>query len=499
MNILHDDRLDGALPAVDKQGLIDALTAALPDLDLLYRTEDLKPYECDGLSAYRTTPLLVALPRHLEEVQTLLRICHQRQVPVVPRGAGTGLSGGALPLAQGVLLVMARFNQILDIDPNTRTARVQPGVRNLAISQAAAPHGLYYAPDPSSQIACSIGGNVAENAGGVHCLKYGLTVHNLVRLQVLTVEGEPLTLGSNALDNPGFDLLALFTGSEGLLGVVTEVTVRLLPRPQVAKVLLAAFDSVEKAGQAVADIIAAGIIPGGLEMMDNLAIRAAEDFIHAGYPVGAEAILLCELDGVEADVHEDCERVRQILAAAGATEVRQARDEAERVRFWAGRKNAFPAVGRLSPDYYCMDGTIPRRELARVLKGIAALSVEYQLRVANVFHAGDGNMHPLILFDANLPGELERAEALGGKILEMCVAVGGSITGEHGVGREKINQMCSQFNAEELTLFHAVKAAFDPSGLLNPGKNIPTLHRCAEFGAMHIHHGQVPFPELERF
>jgi len=499
MNILHDDRLDGALPAVDKQGLIDALTAALPDLDLLYRTEDLKPYECDGLSAYRTTPLLVALPRHLEEVQTLLRICHQRQVPVVPRGAGTGLSGGALPLAQGVLLVMARFNQILDIDPNTRTARVQPGVRNLAISQAAAPHGLYYAPDPSSQIACSIGGNVAENAGGVHCLKYGLTVHNLVRLQVLTVEGEPLTLGSNALDSPGFDLLALFTGSEGLLGVVTEVTVRLLPRPQVAKVLLAAFDSVEKAGQAVADIIAAGIIPGGLEMMDNLAIRAAEDFIHAGYPVGAEAILLCELDGVEADVHEDCERVRQILAAAGATEVRQARDEAERVRFWAGRKNAFPAVGRLSPDYYCMDGTIPRRELAAVLKGIAALSVEYQLRVANVFHAGDGNMHPLILFDANLPGELERAEALGGKILEMCVAVGGSITGEHGVGREKINQMCSQFNAEELTLFHAVKAAFDPSGLLNPGKNIPTLHRCAEFGAMHIHHGQVPFPELERF
>ncbi|QKZ05484.1 glycolate oxidase subunit GlcD [Pseudomonas eucalypticola] len=499
MNILHDDRLDGALPAVDKQGLINALTTALPALDLLYRAEDLKPYECDGLSAYRTTPLLVALPRHLEEVQTLLRICHQRQVPVVPRGAGTGLSGGALPLAQGVLLVMARFNQILDIDPCARTARVQPGVRNLAISQAAAPHGLYYAPDPSSQIACSIGGNVAENAGGVHCLKYGLTVHNLVKLQVLTVDGEPLTLGSDALDSPGFDLLALFTGSEGLLGVVTEVTVRLLPRPHVAKVLLAAFDSVEKAGQAVANIIAAGIIPGGLEMMDNLAIRAAEDFIHAGYPVDAEAILLCELDGVEADVHEDCERVRQILDAAGATEVRQARDEAERVRFWAGRKNAFPAVGRLSPDYYCMDGTIPRRELAAVLKGIAALSAEYQLRVANVFHAGDGNMHPLILFDANLPGELERAEALGGKILEMCVAVGGSITGEHGVGREKINQMCSQFNAEELTLFHAVKAAFDPGGLLNPGKNIPTLHRCAEFGAMHIHHGQVPFPELERF
>ena len=349
MNILHDERLDGALPTVDKQGLINALIAALPDLDLLYRSEDLKPYECDGLSAYRTTPLLVALPRHREEVQAILRICHQRQVPVIPRGAGTGLSGGALPLAQGVLLVLARFNQILHIDPQARVARVQPGVRNLAISQAAAPYGLYYAPDPSSQIACSIGGNVAENAGGVHCLKYGLTVHNLVKLQVLTVDGEALTLGSDALDSPGFDLLALFTGSEGMLGVVTEVTVRLLPKPQVAKVLLAAFDSVEKAGRAVADIIAAGIIPGGLEMMDNLAIRAAEDFIHAGYPVSAEAILLCELDGVEADVHEDCQRVRQVLDAAGATEVRQALDEAERVRFWAGRKNAFPAVGRISP------------------------------------------------------------------------------------------------------------------------------------------------------
>ncbi|EIK97256.1 glycolate oxidase subunit GlcD [Pseudomonas sp. M47T1] len=499
MNILHDERLDGALPQVDKQGLINALIAALPDLDLLYRTEDLKPYDCDGLSAYRTTPLLVALPHHVDEVQVILRICHQRQVPVVPRGAGTGLSGGALPLAQGVLLVLARLNQIQHIDPNARTARVQPGVRNLAISQAAAPYGLYYAPDPSSQIACSIGGNVAENAGGVHCLKYGLTVHNLVKLEVLTVQGEPLTLGSDALDSPGFDLLALFTGSEGMLGVVTEVTVKLLPRPQVARVLLAAFDCVEKAGRAVADIIAAGIIPGGLEMMDNLAIRAAEDFIHAGYPVEAQAILLCELDGVEADVQEDCERVRQVLEAAGATEVRLARDEAERVRFWAGRKNAFPAVGRLSPDYYCMDGTIARRELPGVLQGIAALSAEYDLRVANVFHAGDGNMHPLILFDANVPGELERAEALGGKILEMCVAVGGSITGEHGVGREKINQMCAQFSAEELTLFHAVKAAFDPSGLLNPGKNIPTLHRCAEFGAMHIHHGQLPFPELERF
>ncbi len=499
MNILYDEAIDGVLPDVNKKALLLALQTQVPDLKILHEPEELKPYECDGLSAYRTTPMLVVLPHHLEQVQTVLRLCHEHKVPVVARGAGTGLSGGALPLEKGLLLVMARFNNILHIDAAARTARVQPGVRNLAISQAAAPYGLYYAPDPSSQIACSIGGNVAENAGGVHCLKYGLTVHNVLQVEILTVDGEHLTLGSQALDSPGLDLLALFTGSEGMLGVITEVTVKLLPKPQTAKVLLAAFDSVEKAGRAVGDIIAAGIIPGGLEMMDNLAIRAAEDFIHAGYPVDAEAILLCELDGVEADVHDDCERVRQVLELAGATEVRQAQDEAERVRFWAGRKNAFPAVGRLSPDYYCMDGTIPRRELPGVLQAIAALSAEYDLRVANVFHAGDGNMHPLILFDANQPGELDRAEALGGKILELCVKVGGSITGEHGVGREKINQMCAQFNSDELTLFHAVKAAFDPGGLLNPGKNIPTLHRCAEFGAMHVHMGQLPFPELERF
>lgn len=499
MSILYDERVDCALPTVDKAALLAELRQCLPDLDILHTQEDLKPYECDGLSAYRTTPMLVVLPERIEQVQQLLKLCHARGVPVVARGAGTGLSGGALPLEKGILLVMARFNQILEINREGRFARVQPGVRNLAISQAAAPFDLYYAPDPSSQIACSIGGNVAENAGGVHCLKYGLTVHNLLKVDILTVEGEFMTLGSDALDAPGFDLLALFTGSEGMLGIVTEVTVKLLPKPQVAKVLLAAFDSVEKAGRAVGDIIAAGIIPGGLEMMDNLAIRAAEDFIHAGYPVEAEAILLCELDGVEADVADDCERVRGVLEKAGATEVRLARDEAERVKFWAGRKNAFPAVGRISPDYYCMDGTIPRRELPGVLRGIAELSEEYGLRVANVFHAGDGNMHPLILFDANVPGELERAEAIGGKILELCVKVGGSITGEHGVGREKINQMCAQFNSDEITLFHAVKAAFDPSGLLNPGKNIPTLHRCAEFGAMHVHHGQLPFPELERF
>jgi len=499
MNILYDERVDGALPAVDKAKVLVQLRQALPDLEILHTPEDLRPYECDGLSAYRVVPLLVVLPERMEQVQTLLRLCHANQVPVVARGAGTGLSGGALPLEKGILLVMARFNRISEVNSQGRFARVQPGVRNLAISQAAAPHGLYYAPDPSSQIACSIGGNVAENAGGVHCLKYGLTVHNLLRVDILTIEGEHLTLGSDALDSPGFDLLALFTGSEGMLGIVTEVTVKLLPKPQVARVLLASFDSVEAAGRAVADIIGAGIIPGGLEMMDNLSIRAAEDFIHAGYPVDATAMLLCELDGVEADVREDCERVEAVLKHAGASDVRLARDEAERVRFWAGRKNAFPAVGRISPDYYCMDGTIPRRELPAVLRGIEELSREFGLRVANVFHAGDGNMHPLILFDANQPGELERAEALGARILELCVAVGGSITGEHGVGREKINQMCAQFSSEEITLFHAVKHAFDPAGLLNPGKNIPTLHRCAEFGSMHIHRGQLPFPELERF
>lgn len=499
MNILHDERVDGVLPTIDKNQVLSRLSTEIPDLEILASEEELRPYECDGLSAYRVMPLLVVIPTRIDQVQAILKTCFALRVPVVARGAGTGLSGGALPHERGILLVMARFNQIIEVNPHGRFAKVQPGVRNLAISQAAAPHGLYYAPDPSSQIACSIGGNVAENAGGVHCLKYGLTVNNILKVDILTMEGEALTLGSDALDSPGFDLLALFTGSEGMLGVITEVTVKLLPKPQVARVLLASFDSVKKAGAAVADIIAAGVIPGGLEMMDNLSIRASEDFIHAGYPVDAAAMLLCELDGVEADVQEDCDRVKAILELAGATEVRIARDEAERTRFWAGRKNAFPAVGRISPDYYCMDGTIPRRQLPRVLNGIEQLSTEYGLRVANVFHAGDGNMHPLILFDANKEGELERAEALGGKILELCVEVGGSITGEHGVGREKINQMCAQFNGDEITLMHAVKHAFDKHNLLNPGKNIPTLNRCAEFGSMHIHHGHLPFPELERF
>lgn len=499
MNILHNARLDGQLVQHDRGEVLAALTAAVPGLTLLHREEDLRPFECDGLAAYRVLPMLVALPETLDQVEALLRQCHELRVPVVTRGAGTGLSGGALPLEQGVLLVMSRFNRILEIDLDARIARVQPGVRNLAISEAVAAHGLYYAPDPSSQIACSIGGNVAENAGGVHCLKYGLTVHNVLSIDVMTIEGERMTLGSAALDSPGFDLLALMMGSEGMLGVVTEVTVKLLPRPETAKVLMASFDDVEKAGAAVGAIIAAGIIPGGLEMMDNLAIRAAEDFIHADYPVDAEAILLCELDGVEADVQQDIDTVRGVLEASGATGIQLARDEAERVRFWAGRKNAFPAVGRMSPDYYCMDGTIPRRELPRVLKGINQLSEQYGLRVANVFHAGDGNMHPLILFDANREGELAAAEALGGKILELCVEAGGSITGEHGVGREKINQMCAQFGSLEITAFHAVKRAFDAHGLLNPGKNIPTLARCAEFGAMHVHNNQLPHPELPRF
>lgn len=481
-----------------QRALADALHAILPASAVLASDEALRPYECDGLSAYRQLPLAVVLPETVEQVQAVLQLCHARKLPVVARGAGTGLSGGALPHADGVILSLARFNRILSVDADQRSARVQPGVRNLAISEAARPYGLYYAPDPSSQIACSIGGNVAENSGGVHCLKYGLTVHNILRVEILTIEGEQLTIGSEALDSAGYDLLALLTGSEGMLGVITEITVRLLPIPERAQVVLAAFDDIGKAGQAVGAIIGAGVIPAGLEMMDRLAIRAAEDFVHAGYPE-CEAILLCEVDGTNEEVSAHILRVRELLLAAGAIEVRTARDEAERLRFWKGRKAAFPAVGRISPDYYCMDGTIPRRHLPQVLRRIAELSAEYGLPVANVFHAGDGNLHPLILYDANQPGELERTEEFGGKILELCVEVGGTITGEHGVGMEKIGQMCVQFQSAELQQFHAVKAAFDPEGLLNPGKAVPTLHRCAEFGAMHVHHGQLKHPELERF
>lgn len=488
-----------AKSSISNEALIKALKTFLPDESVLSENEDLKPYECDGLSAYRALPLAVVLPKNIGQVQAILKLCYQHQVPVVARGAGTGLSGGALPHTQGILLSLAKFKNILNINPQRRTARVQPGVRNLAISQAADQFGLYYAPDPSSQIACTIGGNVAENSGGVHCLKYGLTVHNIQQLKIITIEGELLNIGGSGLDSAGYDLLALMTGSEGMLGIIVEVTVKLLAKPERAQVLLAAFDNVVKAGAAVGNIISAGIIPAGLEMMDKLAIKAAEDFVHAGYPLDAEAILLCELDGNNEEVSEHVATVREVLKQSGATEVRTAKDEAERLIFWAGRKAAFPAVGRISPDYYCMDGTIPRKQLPRVLKIMADLSAEYDLPVANVFHAGDGNLHPLILYDANIPGELERTEAFGGKILELCVEVGGTITGEHGVGMEKINQMCAQFNSLELTQFHAVKAAFDAKGLLNPGKAVPSLHRCAEFGAMHVHKGKLPFPELERF
>ncbi len=479
--------------------LLRELAGVLPAANVLSRPSELLPYECDGLSAYRQRPMVVVLPETVEQVARILAICRRRGLPVVARGAGTGLSGGALPLVEGVLMVLAKFNRILELDPVRRTARVQPGVRNLAISEAAAPHGLYYAPDPSSQIACSIGGNVAENSGGVHCLKYGLTVHNILKLEVVTIDGDRLTLGSNAPDSPGYDMMAAMTGSEGLLGIVVEITVRLLPLPTHTSLVLAAFDDVESAGAAVGGVIAAGIIPAGLEMMDNFAIRATEDFAHCGYPVDAEAILLCEVDGTAEDTREQLQRVAAVMREHGATEVRVARDEAERLLFWKGRKMAFPAMGRISPDYYCIDGTIPRDQLPRVLGKMKEWSAEFGLRVANVFHAGDGNLHPLILYDANQPGELERTEAFAGKILDLCVEVGGTITGEHGVGVEKINQMCTQFASDELEQFHALKEAFDPRGLLNPGKAVPTLQRCAEFGAMHVHRGELPFPELERF
>ena len=484
---------------VDKHRLLAALARVLPPACLLHDPEDLRPYECDGMAALRQLPLLVALPETEAQVVEILRICFAQGVPVVARGAGTGLSGGAQPHRFGLVLSLARLKKILHIDAHARRAVVQPGVRNLAISEAAAPHGLYYAPDPSSQIACTIGGNVAENSGGVHCLKYGLTLHNLLKVRGVTMAGEIVEFGSLALDAPGYDLLPLVTGSEGMLAVVTEVTVRLTPRPQFAQCVLAAFDDVVKAGDAVAAIIAAGIIPAGLEMMDQPATAAVEEFVRAGYPLDAQAILLCEADGTPEEVAEEIARVRALLEAGGATEVRVSRDEAERLRFWAGRKAAFPAVGRITPDYYCMDGTIPRKRLAEMLSAIAAMEKKYGLRCANVFHAGDGNLHPLIMYDAAKPGEWERAEAFGAEILELSVALGGAITGEHGVGVEKINQMCVQYTTPELEAFHRIKAAFDERGLLNPGKAVPSLHRCAEYGRMHVHRGDLKFPELERF
>ncbi|WP_291589576.1 FAD-linked oxidase C-terminal domain-containing protein [Comamonas sp. UBA7528] len=479
--------------------VVAALRAHVPEHALLYQSEDTTPYECDGLTAYRQRPLVVCLPETYAQVQAVLKACHAVQVPVVARGAGTGLSGGAMPHAMGVTLSLAKFNKILKVDAFSRTALVQCGVRNLAISEAAAPFNLYYAPDPSSQIACTIGGNVAENSGGVHCLKYGLTVHNVLKVKGFTIEGEPVEFGSDALDAPGYDLLAAMIGSEGMLAVVTEVTVKLVPKPQLARCIMASFDDVRKAGDAVAAVIAAGIIPAGLEMMDKPMTAAVEDFVKAGYDLTAEAILLCESDGTPEEVEEEIGRMSAVLRHAGATAITVSNSEEERMRFWSGRKNAFPASGRISPDYMCMDSTIPRKRLADILLSIQEMEKKYQLRCANVFHAGDGNLHPLILFDANNPDELHRCELFGADILETSVAMGGTVTGEHGVGVEKLNSMCTQFTTEENLQMFALKAAFDPAGLLNPGKVIPTHNRCAEYGKMLVRGGQISHPDLPRF
>jgi len=479
--------------------IVQALQAILPPDGLLWTTEQTAPYECDGLAAYRQRPLAVALPASDVQVQAVLQACHCLGMPVVARGAGTGLSGGALPHERGVTLSLARLNRILKIDPLARTAVVQCGVRNQAISDAAAVHGLYYAPDPSSQIACTIGGNVAENSGGVHCLKYGLTVHNLLKVKGFTAAGEPVEFGGAALDAPGYELLALVTGSEGMLAVTTEVTVKLLPRPRLARCIMASFADVRQAGEAVAAVIAAGIIPAGMEMMDKPMTAAVEDFVHAGYDLHAAAILLIESDGTLEEVEEEIERMSQVLTASGATKIAASQSEAERLRFWSGRKNAFPASGRISPDYMCMDSTIPRKRLADILLAIQQMERKYGLRCCNVFHAGDGNLHPLILFDANDPDQLRRCELFGAEILETSVAMGGTVTGEHGVGVEKLNSMCVQFSAAENEQMFGIKRAFDPAGLLNPGKVIPTAHRCVEYGRQLVRGGRLPFPELERF
>ena len=485
------------VPPLDE--ILHALRVVVPEHCILARDEQKRPYECDGLSLYRQIPMVVVLPETESQVQGVLRAARRLNVPVVTRGAGTGLSGGAMPHAQGILLGMSKFNRIKHVDAVSATAVVEPGVRNLAVSEAVAHLGLYYAPDPSSQIACTIGGNIAENSGGVHCLKYGLTVHNVLKVRMVTLDGEIVELGSEAPDAPGPDLLSAFIGSEGMLGVVTEVTLRLLPKPALAKVIMASFDDVDKAGQAVAAVIAAGIIPAGLEMMDQRATEMVEPFVKAGYDITAKAILLCESDGTEVEVAEEIERMTRVFEGVGATRIEVSQTERERLLFWAGRKNAFPAAGRVSPDYYCMDGTIPRRRLSDVLQAIEGMETTFGLRCANVFHAGDGNLHPLILFDSNDPDEVDRAEKFGAAILELCVEVGGTITGEHGVGLEKINQMCVQFERDELDTFLSVKRAFDPDGLLNPEKVIPTLARCAEYGKMHVHGGKLPFADIPRF
>jgi glycolate oxidase len=500
MNASISPEQQALLQRAERQAqVVRGLEAVLPPHALLWQAEDTTPYECDGLSAYRERPLVVALPETGDQVQAVLRTCHALDVPVVARGAGTGLSGGAMPHRLGVTLSLAKFNQILQIDPLSRTAVVQCGVRNLAISDAAAVHGLYYAPDPSSQVACTIGGNVAENSGGVHCLKYGLTLHNIVKVKGFTMDGEAVEFGSDALDTPGFDCLSIVIGSEGMLAVTTEVTVKLIPKPQLARCIMASFDDIRKAGDAVAAVIAAGIIPAGLEMMDKPMTVAVEDYVHAGYDLSAEAILLCESDGTSEEVEEEIGRMSAVLRQHGATAIAVSRDEAERLKFWSGRKNAFPASGRISPDYMCLDSTIPRKRLADMLLAIQQMEKKYQLRCANVFHAGDGNLHPLILFDANDPDQLHRCELFGADILETSVAMGGTVTGEHGVGVEKLNSMCVQFSAAENEQMFGVKRAFDPKGLLNPGKVIPTLNRCAEYGKMLVRGGQIKHPDLPRF
>jgi glycolate oxidase len=482
-----------------RMAIANDLRAIVPGEGVVVDPDALRPFETDGLTAYRQVPMLAVLPETVEQVSLVLRYCYDNGIRVVPRGSGTSLSGGALPLADGVLLVMSKFNKILDIDFDNRCVVVQPGVTNLSITNAVVHRSFYYAPDPSSQIACSIGGNVAENSGGVHCLKYGLTANNVLGIEMVLITGEVIRLGGKHLDTDGYDLLGLMTGSEGLLGVVTEVTVRILRSPETARAMLVGFASSEDAGRCVADIIGAGIIPGGMEMMDRPAIHAAEDFVHAGYPRDVEALLIVELDGPQREVSHLLERVEAIAKTNKAVNMRVSTNEAERLTFWAGRKAAFPAVGRISPDYYCMDGTIPRKELPRVLHRMRELAEQYGLRIANVFHAGDGNLHPLILYDANKPGEIETAEALGADILRLCVEVGGVLTGEHGVGVEKRDLMPEMFNTDDLAQQERVKCAFDPQHLLNPGKVFPQLHRCAELGRMHVHKGQVAFPDLPRF
>ena len=489
-----------SIERADRQAqVVQSLKAIIAPHALLWNNEDTTPYECDGLTAYRQRPLVVVLPETYAQVQAVLKTCHALDVPVVARGAGTGLSGGAMPHKLGVTLSLAKFNKILKLDPLSRTAVVQGGVRNLAISDAAAPHGLYYAPDPSSQIACTIGGNVAENSGGVHCLKYGLTVHNIIKVKGFTIEGEEVEFGSDALDAAGYDLLSVIIGSEGMLAITTEVTVKLIPKPQLARCIMASFDDLRKAGDAVAAVIAAGIIPAGLEMMDKPMTAAVEDFVHAGYDLSAAAILLCESDGTLEEVEEEIGRMSDVLTRCGATAIAVSQNEAERLKFWSGRKNAFPASGRMSPDYMCMDSTIPRKRLADILLAIAEMEKKYALRCANVFHAGDGNLHPLILFDANDADQLHRCELFGAEILETSVAMGGTVTGEHGVGVEKLNSMCVQFSAQENEQMFGVKRAFDNRGLLNPGKVIPTLNRCAEYGKMLVRGGKISHPDLPRF